>query len=614
MDGKRGYAVGGSRVSRKLTMSWVGCLHSRDLASPKPESSSGAESQACADLMANILILDDNEVAVRAMRGILNRSRHRCVVASTPEEAFQQLSSVVVIDLAIVELRLKGSEGSRFLARVRTDPIFKQLPMVVYTLVQDHSQAGRLRMYGLQNYFIKPYHEEVIHAEIARAKTLAWRDLHFEEDRSFCAQMGLSAEGLRKLREAAGQEAKVLAAMIESTPKEPEPRARLRSFIGALIESSQAAGFWAQAEYLGGLDEALASDQWEALTAAPVMLATLGRLLDARLRPDHVPEALITDAERDEMLAAAERKRWMETDVDRMGQLMSSAQMFERVDSLQACPVVDSVGAEFVMACETKSQTLQLPMELAAKDPGLAASVMVAVNKLGQHATDRIEDPAVAVGVLGSTAVAALARALPLVKEQELNCPPISWPQFWMFQRGVAAVALHTARQMEFEVIQEYAFTAGLLHDIGKLILARVAPFAFHAMVMHSRRRGQSLHASERAYIGCSSRDLAVRFCEKHLISQHFINVIRWVETPEEATEDQELVAVVALARTLCMHHHVGYCGDTPKDHCPPVEETPAWAVLKSRVYPSFSIQHFDREIHPYCQQLKQELLGRLPT
>lgn len=70
------------------------------------------------------------------------------------------------------------------------------------------------------------------------------------------------------------------------------------------------------------------------------------------------------------------------------------------------------------------------------------------------------------------------------------------------------------------------------------------------------------------------------------------------------------MVAVVSLARHVCLHNHVGYCGDTPKDHCPPVEETAAWRVLQGKVFPSFDLKSFETQAHAYCHELKQTLSG----
>ena len=118
---------------------------------------------------ANLLLLDDSEVAGLAMRGIVGRSRNRCVLATTIEAAWALLRELVVIDLVIVEIKLAQQNGADFISQVRADPVFGGIPIVVYTRVQDHSPAAKLRALGIQNYVIQPYHDEVVHAEIAAA-------------------------------------------------------------------------------------------------------------------------------------------------------------------------------------------------------------------------------------------------------------------------------------------------------------------------------------------------------------------------------------------------------------------------------------------------------------
>jgi len=117
---------------------------------------------------------------------------------------------------------------------------------------------------------------------------------------------------------------------------------------------------------------------------------------------------------------------------------------------------------------------------------------------------------------------------------------------------------------------------------------------------------------TERLYVGCTTRERAAHCARQRGLPTVFCHVIRWIETPEDAVEDTTLVAVVSLARHVCLHNHVGHCGDTPKDHCPPVEESAAWRVLQNRVFPSFSLPAFESKARSFCAELKQELAGRL--
>jgi len=160
-------------------------------------------------------------------------------------------------------------------------------------------------------------------------------------------------------------------------------------------------------------------------------------------------------------------------------------------------------------------------------------------------------------------------------------------------------------------VIEPSAFTAGLLHDAGKLLLLKLYPFAFEATVGYARLRGVPLQTAETKFLGWTTREIGSQFGRKIGLPARYCNVMQWVETPDQAKEDADLVAIVSLARLVCLHNHVGYCGDTPKDKCPPLSETVAWQVISSKVFPSFNLAKFEIDANGYCQNLKQELLGR---
>ena len=86
---------------------------------------------------------------------------------------------------------------------------------------------------------------------------------------------------------------------------------------------------------------------------------------------------------------------------------------------------------------------------------------------------------------------------------------------------------------------------------------------------------------------------------------------MRWVDTPTQATEDIELVAIVSLARSLCRNNHVGFGGSTTQEPVP-LADTPEWQILRGSVFPSFDLKKFESQVQSECRQLKQELHGRL--
>lgn len=559
--------------------------------------------------MANILLLDDSEVAGRALRGILARGNHRCAVVADIAAAWDFIWEHVSIDVLFLELKLKSENGIRLIQRLRDDAFLKTLPVVVYTSVSEQKVVRTALGLKVQNYLIKPYHEESIYAEIAKATVNPWRKLHFEEERSYCVQACISPEDLRKMRRdlmTAIEETRQAFKEIADGHQHPEAFER----ITMLVENAEAAGVWGVVEYLNDLRGKLEAGYWDCFKPVPDDLAYAWRLIFCHLNPGHVPEGFTSEQERKEKQEARERERWLGTDVKASGPIVKQKEVENQLDALLGCPVIDTVAAAFQMTADGRAASLNHVMDIVAKDPGLCAQVLVAANHLEREDPTPIEDPRLAISLLGEIKLNAMAKALPLVEEKYMHLPPITWAHFWMFQAGVAQLARHTANYLEFRGLIENAYTAGLLHDLGKLLLLRVYPYAFQAMVAYARRENVTLQEAEKKYLGCTTRNMGDHFAVKNALPRVYCSVIRWVETPEEATDDADMVAVVSLARHVCLHNHVGYCGDTPKDHCPPIAETAAWGVLRDKVFPSFDLRKFEAQAHAYCHELKQTLSG----
>ena len=79
-------------------------------------------------------------------------------------------------------------------------------------------------------------------------------------------------------------------------------------------------------------------------------------------------------------------------------------QLQQEIENLAGCPVIDSAAASFQMTANGHPTSLNPLMDLVDKDPGLAAQVLIASNKLRHAGKDDfsfIEDPKMAVGLLG---------------------------------------------------------------------------------------------------------------------------------------------------------------------------------------------------------------------
>lgn len=557
--------------------------------------------------MANILLLDESDLAERALKGILAKGNHRVVATDKPEVAWRTLRAGVIFDLVIMEAKLKEGGGARFLQRVRDDWYFGSFPVLIYTTENDVSLVRRTLHLGVQSYLLKPYSEDAVHAQVAKAVHAPWRARFFEDEKSFCAEKGVTPETLTQRR-------RELMAGFESAartfPAWGEARRihEVTDEIASLLYMTQEAGVLAGRGLLEHLQGNAHSSNWIAFETCAEALDFASRLIFFHLNPSELPPEFNDDEGSRRAAETAARTHWDNVKVD-AGPGIDSAALLSRVDRLAGFPVLSTAAAGFQMMVDSHGSTISPLLDLVDTDPGLSAHVLSAANRARNDEMNAIDDPRAAATLLGEQKLRTLARSLPLVQELHFE-PPVSWPGFWMFQVAVGRVAQFVCHYLEFDFMAAQAKTAGLLHDVGTLLLVKTEPMAFQAIIRYAREHRLPRVEAERRYLGCTTQDIAVHYATAQRLPAKYINVIRWCRTPDVATEHLELVSIIGIARHICRHAHIGASGDFSPYGSGKIAVTPAWAVLQTCLFPSFDVRKFEVQAHAFCLNLKSELSG----
>ncbi|MBK1879631.1 HDOD domain-containing protein [Pelagicoccus mobilis] len=563
--------------------------------------------------MANILLVDSDEVAKLALRGIVSRGDHRFCAVDSVAEAWKLIRDSVKVDLVFLELKLKGEGGLMLIQQLKADCILRSIPVVVYTGHPDRDSVRKVLELKVQNFLVKPYREDAIFAEISKACSEPWREHYFEEGNPEWEPERLNAM-LEKLEKAlaGGQESLACRKAQEGQPQKP--------IVDWLKQVSLVAGKGGAEGVVRCLDELVfkaGEGSWPNGDVNNDPLGLASRLIHAYLHCDEIPEVFMTEEEINSEAEARDRKFWLDANLENRCPVISIDQIKREFDKLTSCPIVESISASYQMAATGRPTSLAPLLDLVHKDPGLSAEVLIAANRLKKDKEDKasaIEETRMAVGYLGENRLASIGTALDAVPERMFEAGPQSnWSSFRMFQVATGRMAQFVCEYLEMPSLAPVAYTAGLMHDLGKVLLTRLHPFALPAIQKYALDTGIGLAAAERHFIGCTTHEIAEAYAEKQGMPLRFVSVFRWINDPENASRDRDLVAAVSLARDLCRHNHVGCNGDTPMDDPASLEATPEWQVLKQRVYLGFDLAKFERLANGECRALKLELAGALP-
>lgn len=122
-----------------------------------------------------VLSLEDNPDITSLIRLVLRHAPVDVMQAQSVDEAWSQMERRAP-DLVLLDMMLPGTPGLDFLARLRNDPRYKAVPVIVLTIRSDASFRRGAQELGVFRYLLKPFSPAVLREEVAQALGVNWKE------------------------------------------------------------------------------------------------------------------------------------------------------------------------------------------------------------------------------------------------------------------------------------------------------------------------------------------------------------------------------------------------------------------------------------------------------
>ena len=165
-----------------------------------------------------------------------------------------------------------------------------------------------------------------------------------------------------------------------------------------------------------------------------------------------------------------------------------------------------------------------------------------------------ITEPVEAVLYLGSERVKGMILAANVFQQFEKDtCPGFSHPMLWQHSLATASFASTIARAQSSEKkVSDAAFTAGLLHDIGRLLLAGNVPNEYTKILEQADRRKVSLAQVELEALGATHAELGACVLGSWGIPLPVLESVAWHHVPTRSNDQGfTLLTAVHLANSF---------------------------------------------------------------
>jgi putative nucleotidyltransferase with HDIG domain len=165
-------------------------------------------------------------------------------------------------------------------------------------------------------------------------------------------------------------------------------------------------------------------------------------------------------------------------------------------DELEDLPSPPAVVMELLSSIEQDDIDVAVLAKKVAVDQALTAKTLRLANSSRYGLAVKVTTIQQAITYLGFQSTRNLITAAALTGcFPNRQCAGFDARAFWRHAIGVAACARVLARQLRFN--QDVAFTAGLLHDIGRLVLVTLHPQRYAQVIAHGKSRDRTLLEAE---------------------------------------------------------------------------------------------------------------------
>lgn len=227
-------------------------------------------------------------------------------------------------------------------------------------------------------------------------------------------------------------------------------------------------------------------------------------------------------------------------------------------------PPLSPVGFELLSA-STRSQNhveIRRLAQLIERDPALTVRLLRLSNSPYFGVSERVTNIRHAIALIGLREAMDFL-TFTVVREGLPEFPPLphfTLEGFWSHSLACATAArLMGNPQYLVRAFSGELHLAGLLHDIGKVVLALQMPDDFRAALALAHERGWPLWQAEQEVLGFDHAELGARLLETWKVAPSTLAAIAHHHRPEGApAEGQEIAAVVELANVLANSGEVG--------------------------------------------------------
>jgi HD-like signal output (HDOD) protein len=221
-----------------------------------------------------------------------------------------------------------------------------------------------------------------------------------------------------------------------------------------------------------------------------------------------------------------------------MRDLLSNQSVKTIISRMPSIPSLPTLYEELTAVLSREDYSLPQIERIVAKDVGMAAKILQLANSafIGTHG--RVSSLLQAVSLIGTETVRTLVLSVHVFSRCDGNSEVAAYlPALWDHSVAAASLAQRVASSQACgKAMVEESFTAGLLHDIGKVILLSEMLSKYRQIL---GTKGGSILSLELEHMGCTHAQVGAYLMSIWGLPVPLVHAVAFHDSPSDTKETQ---------------------------------------------------------------------------
>ncbi len=231
----------------------------------------------------------------------------------------------------------------------------------------------------------------------------------------------------------------------------------------------------------------------------------------------------------------------------------------EELEKIQSLPTLPVIASRLLNMLDSSNVSMGEVSKIIVVDPALTSRILKIANSPYYGMRNRIDTIKLALVILGINEIKNVLLSISLFRtfSGEQDEYAFDSKTFWIHSMATAHFAKKLAKDFRLKSHGE-DFTAGLIHDIGKIIIAQYFGEFIPDIEKAIQENNIPNYEAEEKVLGLAHMDIGAWLAEKWKLPPHLIHTIRYHHYAHLSEDNELLCTVVALANLTANFHQFG--------------------------------------------------------